>query len=417
MARYSYKGLGRTGRRASGSIEANDEAEARAKVRLLGVKIDSLQLGGASGSKGTWRLIEIDSKKNIKLNLTPPGVGMKEVSIFTRQFSVLINAGVSVVQGLEMLAAQVENPYLKEVITSLKKSIQSGSDLSTALAKHPDVFSDLYCSLVSAGAASGSLDVMLDKLSGYLERANKLRSQFVGAISYPLVVIVVAAGLLLFELLFIVPMFEKFFADSGQELPQFTKIVIGVSHFLINNIVFFVAGCVAAGYFFNRWARTPAGRLQIDSFSLKIPVLGMLLQKIALARFASTMATLIAGGVGLIETLEICARASGNLAIERDVLKIKTDVSNGQSMADSMGKHAIIPVMMSGMVRVGEASGQLNLMFTKISQFYEEEVDTVMAQVLKLMEPLLFIVLGLVIGVVLIAMYLPIFDLASSQAG
>lgn len=419
MPRFSYTGTDRSGRKSKGSIEAVHEAEARAKLRFLGIQGVSVQVGGigSSESGSRWRPITIDKKGNISFQLSPPGVSFKEITIFTRQFSVLINAGVSVIQCLEMLSKQSENPYFREVIASVQRNIQSGSDLADALAKQPHVFSDLYCSLVRAGTASGALDKMLEKLSIYLERANKMRRQLISAVSYPATVVVVAVVLLLFELFFVVPMFQEYFEDAGQELPEFTLLVIGASNLLVDNAVVFFLSLGGAIFGISRYASTPKGREEIDRISLKIPIFGKVLTKIALARFSTTMATLIAGGVGLIETLEVCARATGNLKLEKDVLKIRSDVSGGQSIADSMDKHPVIPSMMSGMVRVGEASGQLDQMFTKISQFYEDEVDTVMSQVLKLMEPMLFVILGAVVGVVLIAMYLPIFDLANTQTG
>lgn len=364
-----------------------------------------------------WKPIQIDDKYNIKLQLTPPSVSFKEVTVFTRQLSVLVAAGVSIIHSIEMMADQAENEYFKKVLLGVRDRIKNGEEFAESLARYPDVFDTLYCSLIRAGTAAGALDAMLLKLSIYLERSNKLRRQFIGAISYPAGVVSIAIILVVFELIFVVPMFEGFFKEAGQDLPWFTQVIVSSSRILINNLGIFAAGAIALGVGIKKWSETINGRSLIDQYILKLPLFGQLITKIALARFATTMATLVAGGVALIESLSTCAQASANIHIESEINKVKTDVAKGLSVADSMEKIELIPKMMTGMIRVGEASGQLDQMFNKVAQFFEEEVDTAMAQVLKLMEPVLFVVLGGLVGVVLIAMYLPIFDLASTQLG
>jgi type IV pilus assembly protein PilC len=415
MGAYSYKGVNRSGKQVSGSVDAKDEAEAKAKIRLLGIKARSVNSGG-QGSKMAWKPISIDSKGNVSIALTPPSAKHSEISVFTKQLSVLINAGVSVTQCFEMLSDQVVNPYMKFVLDSVKRNIQSGLDMSESLAKFPDVFDELYCQLVRAGSAAGALDKMLEKLADYLEKSTKLRRQLVGAITYPAGVIIIAALLLVFELLFVVPMFEKQFKDAGQKLPEFTQLVIDASNGLARNLHYFIGAGIGLSMLFKRWVSTDSGRYTFDKFTLKLPIVGVVIMKVGLARFATTMATLIAGGVALIETLDICARASGNKFIEGEIMKVKNGVSKGQSMAEAMGQRPMMPPMMTGMVRVGEASGQLDIMFKKVSEFYEDEVDVTVAQALKMVEPLLFVFLGGAVAVVLIAMYLPIFDLANTQS-
>lgn len=415
MGAYSYKGVNRSGRYVAGTVDAKDEAEAKAKIRFLGIKARSVSAGG-SGSKMAWKPFSLDAKGNVSIQLMPPSAKHSEIAVFTKQLSVLINAGVSVTQCFEMLADQVVNPYLKFVLDSVKRNIQSGMDMSESLAKFPDVFDELYCQLVRAGSAAGALDKMLDKLSNYLEKSTKLRRQLVGAITYPAGVIIIAALLLVFELLFVVPMFQKQFQEAGQKLPEFTQLVIDASNGLAKNLHFFIIGGIFLVVMFKRWLATTSGRYSFDKFALKLPIVGVVIMKVGLARFATTMATLIAGGVALIETLDICARASGNKFIEGEIFKVKAGVSKGQSMAEAMGQRPMMPPMMTGMVRVGEASGQLDIMFKKVSEFYEDEVDVTVAQALKMVEPLLFVFLGGAVAVVLIAMYLPIFDLANTQS-
>jgi type IV pilus assembly protein PilC len=416
LTRYSYKAVDRSGKSVSGQVDAETEAQASAKLRFLGMQVRQLSAGG-SGSKASWRPIQIEPGGKISIALTPPSASFKDITIFTKQLSVLINAGVSVVQCLEMLASQQTNPYFKHVLISVQRNIQSGQEFSEALGRHPDVFDELYCSLVKAGASAGALDKMLEKLADYLERSTKLRRQLVSAVSYPAGIVVIAVVLLVVQLVFVVPMFKKQFDEAGQELPAFTQIVIGASEGMITNFPYIVGTVVLAYLAMKQWLRTPKGRFLFDQVSLKLPVMGNVLMKISLARFATTMSTLIAGGVALIETLDICARAAGNKFVEDEILQIKLAVSKGTSIADAMHRRPMMPPMMTGMVRVGESSGQLDVMFKKVSDFYEDEVDVVVSQALKMLEPMLFVVLGGIVGVVLIAMYLPIFDLASTQTG
>lgn len=418
MARFQYKGIDRYGKSVKGNIEATTEAEARKRAGLMGIKVRSIGVGGSSASRfDEWKPIQIDEKYNIKLQLTPPSVSFKEVTVFTRQLSVLITAGVSVIQSLEMMADQIENEYFKKILLGVRDKLKNGEDFADSLSRYPDAFDTLYSSLVKAGTAAGALDAMLLKLSGYLERSNKLRRQFIGAISYPAGVISVAFILIVFELVFVVPMFEGFFKEAGQKLPFFTQVIVDASRLMIDNIGKFIILVIAGVVGAKKWSQTTAGRAAIDRYMLKVPLFGTVITKIALARFATTMSTLVSGGVALIEALGVCAQASANVYIEAEINKVKEDVAKGISIADSMEKIPLIPKMMSGMIRVGEASGQLDQMFTKVAQFFEEEVDAAMAQVLKLMEPILFIVLGGLVGIVLVAMYLPIFDLAATQLG
>lgn len=416
MTRYSYKGVNRSGKSVSGQVDAESESEARAKLRFMGMRVQSLASGG-SGSRVSWKPIEFGEDGKINVSLTPPSASFQDVTVFTKQLAVLINAGVSVVQCLEMLALQQTNAYFKHVLLTVQRNLQGGQELSDALGRHPDVFDELYCSLVKAGSSAGALDKMLDKLADYLERSSKLRRQLVGAVSYPAGIVVIAIVLLIVQLVFVVPMFKKQFEEAGQKLPAFTEVVIGASEGLISNAPFIIVLVILAVFGFRKWVSTTQGRFTFDKVLLRLPVMGEVLMKISLARFATTMSTLIGGGVSLIETLEICSRAAGNKFVEDEILKVKNSVSKGTSMADAMQQRPMMPLMMTGMVRVGESSGQLDGMFKKVASFYEDEVDAVLAQAMKMLEPALFVLLGGIVGVVLIAMYLPIFELASTQTG
>lgn len=407
MPVYQYDGRDKAGRRQNGRVEARNEAEARQLIKFMGLPADSL--------KGTG-VISLD----IKL---PPavqkffdnrrGVSDKDLVTFTKQLSVMIDAGVSVIKALEILQEQAENPIMRRALEEVRSKVERGQELGDAMEKVPAVFDSLYCSLVRAGSTSGQLDVILKRLSNYIEKSAKLKRQLYGALFYPAIIIALAVGLTAFMLLVVVPMLAQTFIDGGKELPGLTMAVIGASEFLRENFLYIVAAMIAGGFFFKRWIQTPAGRYQWDALLLRIPLIGTLVKKISIARFASTTATLVASGIGITDVLQTSSAVLGNKVLEKGILRIREAVIQGKGMGGPMSEEAFIPQMVSSMVSIGEASGRLDTMLQKVSDFYEEEVDVAMAAVLKAIEPLLFVVIGGIVGVILIAMYLPVFDLAS----
>jgi type IV pilus assembly protein PilC len=407
MPIYQYDGRDKAGRRQSGRVEARSEVEARQLIKFMGLPPESLK-----GSGGI----------NLDVKLPPAiqkffdnrrGVSDKDLVTFTKQLSVMIDAGVSVIKALEILQEQAENPVMRRALEEVRSKVERGQELGDAMESVPAVFDSLYCSLVRAGSTSGQLDVILKRLSNYIEKSAKLKRQLYGALFYPAIIIFLAVGLTAFMLLVVVPMLAQTFIDGGKELPGLTMAVIAASDFLRENFFFMIAALIAGGFFFKRWIQTPAGRLQWDAFLLRIPLIGTLVKKISIARFASTTATLVASGIGITDVLQTASAVLGNKVLERGILRIREAVIQGKGMGGPMSEEAFIPQMVSSMVSIGEASGRLDTMLQKVSDFYEEEVDVAMAAVLKAIEPLLFVVIGGIVGVILIAMYLPVFDLAS----
>jgi type IV pilus assembly protein PilC len=409
---FTYKGRDRTGRRINGNILAKDLKDAENKLKTMGVKISSCRKGAVAPK---WNLIKKDSKGNLSLNLKPPSVSAKEIAVFTKQLSVMINSGLSVVQSLEMLTDQTDNVYLREVLQGIKTSVESGSDLGPAMTKYPNVFSSLYVAMVDSGTESGQLDDMLKRLSIYVEKNNRLISQLKSAMTYPILVVVLSIGLTALMLTLVVPAFASSFEEAGQELPALTQLVVDASDFTRDNLIKIVIIFVVVFQVFLKWKKTPIGTKMWDQFLLKLPIFGTLILKISIARFSRTLGTLSGSGISILDALNTCAKASGNVIIESGIMKIRDDTEKGKGIADPMRQFPeLFPLLVTGMIEIGEASGQLDTMLAKIADFYEEEVDDAVAGALKMVEPLMFVVIGGIVGVILIAMYLPIFSMASN---
>lgn len=416
MPHFEYTGVNRNGQRVSGKILAEAEADARGKLRLLGINVRRVasvkgDKGRARADDGAWRPISIENG-DIHFQFLPARVSGSDLAVFTKQFSTLVDSGVTVVQALDMLAQQSENRRLKAIIPKIRAKVETGVELSEALAQFPEVFNQLYRSLVKAGAAAGQLDVMLRRLSTYIEKSNKLTKQFIGAMFYPAMVISIAIAMTAGMLMFVVPMFAQNFAESGRSLPALTQMLIDFSELMQSTFIYWSSGLVASGIAFDRWRKTVSGKRTVDRILLKVPAFGPLFVKIALARFTSTMAILVSSGIAIIEALEICSQAIGNVVVEEDISSLKGEVAKGRGLGAPMSSSKIIPAMVSGMVSVGESSGSLDQMLSKIAEFYEDEVESAMAAALKIVEPVMFVVIGAIVGFILVAMYLPIFDMA-----
>lgn len=344
-------------------------------------------------------------------------VKAKDLAIFTRQFSVMIDAGLPLVQCLEILASQQESKGFGSALKGVRASVESGSTLANSMRLFPKVFDDLYTNMVEAGEAGGILDGILRRLSAYIEKAVKLRRAVQSAMIYPAAVLLIAGGVILLLLWKVVPIFATLFAGLGAALPLPTRIVIGLSHAVASFAWILILALFALGFALKRYYGTPNGRMTIDGMILKIPVLGMLMRKIAVARFTRTLGTLITSGVPMLEAMDITARTSGNAVIEQAILEVRKAVESGQTIVDPLKATDVFPNMVVQMIGVGEQTGALDAMLQKIADFYEEEVDAAVGDLLTLMEPMIILFLGIVVGGVVISMYLPLFSLIGKLAG
>jgi len=351
-------------------------------------------------------------KQAVKVKITA-----KDLAVFTRQFSVMIEAGLPLVQSLEILATQQVNKGFANVLSGVRSSVESGSTLANALREYPRVFDPLFTNMVEAGEAGGILDAIFQRLSGYIEKAVKLKAAVKSALIYPTSVMVIAFGVIFLLLWKVVPIFATLFAGMGVEMPLPTRIVIGLSHFVGSFAWLMGLGVGIFVYLLRRYYRTAQGRLVIDSLILRLPVLGNVMRKIAVARFTRTLGTLLSSGVPMLEAMDITARTSGNAVVENAILSVRKAVETGSTVVDPLRESGVFPNMVVQMVGVGEHTGGLDNMLGKIADFYEDEVDVAVADLLAAMEPMIILFLGLVVGGIVISMYLPLFSLIGKLAG
>ncbi len=347
-------------------------------------------------------------------SLKRKGISTRDIVIFTRQFATMINSGLPLVQSLDILARQTENPSLAEVTKQVVFDVESGHTLADAFSKHPRAFTELYVNMVAAGEAGGILDTILIRLATFLEKSDALIRKVKGAMVYPGVIMSVAAIAVAVLLIFVIPTFQKMFASVGMELPLPTRIVIGMSDFLINYwwmLILIIAGAVIG---IRRYYATSDGRLRIDQMLLNAPVLGDLLRKSAVSRFTRTLGTLISSGVSILDGLEITAKTAGNRVIHDAVMESRNSIAGGETIAGPLEKSKVFPPMVISMIAVGEQTGGLDEMLSKIADFYDEEVDVAVSALLSLMEPMMIVVLGVIVGGMVVAMYLPIFDMMNA---
>jgi type IV pilus assembly protein PilC len=338
-------------------------------------------------------------------------VRLKELAVYSRQLSVLIDAELPLIQSLTILAEQQKNKYFKKVINTIKDDVEAGSTLHQAKRKHPKVFDDLYCNLVGSGEQSGSLDVMLRRLAEYIEKTVKLRSQVKQAMIYPVAIVIFALVVAIFLLWKVIPVFASIFIELGADLPLLTAVVVKMSNFVQSYIIFIVLGIIAFVLLFRYYRKTPQGRWTVDRMLLKLPVFGKLLNKVAISRMTRTMATLISGGVPMLESLKITSSTAGNVLLEKQILDARRLVSEGKTLHDAFKEAGNFPIMLTQMVNVGEATGTLDEMLNKLANFYDDEVETSVAAMLSIMEPVLLIFVGGLVGSLVVSMYLPIFSL------
>ena len=394
MPAYVWKGKNRLGEIQEGIIVSDTKDQASATLKRNGIQVVSVKPQTTS-TKGFGK------------------VKSKDLAIFTRQFSVMIDAGLPLVQCLEILGAQQQDKGFQKVIEAVRGDVEQGATLQAAMAKHPKAFNDLYVNMVGAGEAGGILDVILQRLSIYIEKAVKLTAKVKGAMTYPIVVITLAIAVVTIIMVKVIPVFSSMYEGMGASLPFPTLVCIGISNALLNYswlIAIFVVGIVVG---LKQYYRTTTGRLQMDSIFLKIPVLGDILRKTAVARFCRTLGTLTSSGVPILEGMDITARTSGNMVIQNAILKCKDAVEQGRNIATPLAETKVFPPMVVQMVGVGEATGALDAMLNKVADFYEDEVDNAVSALTALMEPMIIAVLGGVIGFIVVAMYMPIFNMAN----
>jgi type IV pilus assembly protein PilC len=394
MPSFVWKGKNRFGAFQEGILIADTRDAATAILRRQNVQLTSIKEKGRE-----LRLIP----------KFPRGVGAKRVAIFTRQFSVMLDAGLPLVQCLEILGEQEENRTFREIIQQVRSDVESGSNLADAMRKHPKAFDNLYVSMIAAGEAGGILDVILQRLATYIEKVVRLNSQVQSALIYPVSIIVIAAGVVTIILWKVIPVFAQLFAGLGGELPFLTRAVVGASNFLGRFFPLIILAIFLIIAAIRRYHKTERGRRVIDGFLLKLPVVGMLVRKIAVARFCRTLSTLTASGVPILDGLEITAKTSGNAIVEDAIMAVRKSVEEGKTISGPLAETKVFPPMVVQMVNVGEQTGALDQMLAKIADFYEEEVDTAVAGLMKLLEPVMIVILGGIIGTIVTAMYMPMY--------
>jgi len=401
MPVFAWEGRTRQGTLKKGVIEASSEAAAMMQLRGQMIVPVSVRPKSASGL-GKWKLFA-------------PGVSIRDLVVFTRQFATMIDAGLPLVQCLEIQAEQQQNKTFREALGRVKADVEQGSTFAESLGRHPKIFDELYVNLVTAGEVGGVLDTILNRLAVYLEKADSLRRKVKSAMVYPTTVMVVAIGVLVLLLVKVIPVFEKMFKDfGGGKLPAPTQFVIDLSYTMRNYLPFVIAGLVAIFVVVKLILRSRRGRLAFDGMLLKLPVLGPVLRKTVVARFARTMGTLLASGVPILDSMEIVAKTAGNTVVSDGIMFVRSRIAEGKDLATPLMETGLMPPMVVQMISVGEQTGALDAMLSKIADFYEEEVDVAVASMTRLIEPLLMVFLGTVIGGLVIAMYMPIFEMAGN---
>jgi len=355
--------------------------------------------------------------KGLEKELTVPGFGAKvtahDVMLFTRQFATMIDAGLPIVQGLDILAQQSDNKAFRNTIKTIKQDVESGFTLADALKKHPKVFDDLYVNMVAAGEVGGVLNTILNRIAIFIEKAAKLKSKVKGAMIYPCTIVVVAVAVVTVLLLFVIPVFAELYGGMGKALPAPTQITINISNFFRAYFMYLAAALVGAVVAIKMYYKTEHGRFNIDGLMLKLPVMGDLIRKVAVARFSQNMSILLSSGVPILDGLAITAKTAGNKVVEKAIMTARISISQGRTVAEPLTESKIFPPMVCQMVAIGENTGALDAMLKKVAEFYEDEVDTAVANLTALMEPVIMVVLGVILGGLVISMYLPIFQLGS----
>jgi len=400
MPIYMWEGRTAKGAVKKGEMEAPSEAAIRIHLRQQNIIPTKIEAKG----KGI----------NISLPFLKQKVKQRSVAIFTRQLATMIDAGLPLVQSLEVLSSQQESKVFKGIIREIREDVEGGATFAGALKKHPVTFNELYTNLVVAGEEGGILDTILTRLASYIEKAEALKKKVKSALVYPTTIVAVAVIVVIILMVFVIPVFETMFQSAGQSLPLPTVIVLTISKMIKKYIVFFVPAFILLVFLFKRYYKTESGKVVVDRLLLRLPVFGPLFRKIAVARFSRTLGTLVSSGVPILDGLSIVSRTAGNRAIEIAIMNARASIREGETIAEPLGRSGHFPPMVIQMIAVGESTGALDAMLSKIAEFYEDEVDVAVSNLTSLLEPILMMFLGVVIGGVVIAMYLPIFNMASA---
>ena len=402
MVTFAWRGRTSAGENVSGELTVNNRAELLAQLRKKRIVVTSVK----------------QKAKEISFKLPfGGGIGTKDLAIFTRQFATMINAGLPLVQCLDILSRQLDKVAFREITKKVMTDIEAGGTLSESLRKHPKPFDELYVNMVNAGEAGGILDTILLRLADYIEKIESLKRKVKGALMYPAVVLVVALGATLFMLMFIIPTFAKMFSDFGAELPLPTRIVLGASNFIRSWWWLMAVSAVGSVLGLKRYYGTDAGKHKIDAFMLKFPVLGDVIRKGSVARFTRTLGTLVSSGVPILDGLEITAKTAGNIIVQDAVMAARASIREGDTIANPLRNSPVFPPMVVQMITVGEETGALDEMLTKIADFYDEEVDSAVDALTSIIEPVMIVIMGAIVGGMVVAMYLPIFRMVNVIAG
>lgn len=395
---FAYKAREISGKTMEGTVEAADQRAGIEKLRSQKLIVLQIAETKATGGKGG--------------GFFKPKVKSGDIVIFSRQFSTLVASGVPIVQGLSILEAQAENPAFKTVLTALRADIEGGLAIADAMKKHPDAFNELYVSMIRAGEVGGILDTILERLSAYLESSEALKAKVKAAMMYPVIITIIAGGITIFLLVGVIPTFKTIFADFGAELPMPTQILMGISDILKHNFLYLVGAGIGAFFGFKKFAKSKFGRKKLDNLILKLPVFGILLKKVAIAKFSRTLGTLIKSGVPILQGLETVATTAGNVVVEEAINSCRDSIREGGRIADPLKKANLFPPMVVSMVGVGEETGCLDNMLVRIADFYDQEVDTAVKGLTSMIEPIVIVVMGVVIGGIVIAMFMPMLSMS-----
>ena len=402
MPVYLWEGKDKRNEIQKGEMEAGNEDAVRANLSRLKINPSKIK----------------QKPKDLFENIAffQPSVTIKDVILFCRQFSTMIDAGLPIIQCLDILYGQQENATFKKILKKIKTAVEGGATLAEALKKYPKQFDDLFVNMIAAGEAGGILDIILQRLSAYMEKAAKLKAKVKGAMTYPIITIIIAVVVVAVIMVFVIPVFESMFNDMGGSLPAPTLIVVAISDFVRHNIGYIIGAIIIFIFAYKRFYKTEKGRAILDDLFLKFPMFGILIRKVAVAKFTRTMGTMLSSGVSILDALDIVAKTAGNVTVEKAIYNVKTGISQGQTMSEPLAESGVFPSMVCQMIAVGESTGALDSMLTKIADFYDEEVDQAVENLTSMIEPFMLVFLGVVIGGLVIAMYLPIFTMASAVA-
>jgi type IV pilus assembly protein PilC len=403
MEVFLWQGKNRKGETQKGEMESISEEAVRAsltRMRITPTKIKK-------------------KPKDLFANIAflQPKVKEADIIIFAKQFSTMIDAGLPIIQCLDILHSQQDNPTFKKMIKEIKESVEGGATFAETLKKYPDQFDDLFVNMIHAGEVGGILDIILRRLSAFMEKAAKLKAQVKGAMTYPIITLVVAFIVVAVILVFVIPVFQEMFADFGGELPAMTQFVVSLSEVVKKKILYIIIAIVGFIFAFKKFYSTEKGRAWVDDLSLKLPIFGDLIRKVAVAKFTRTMGTMLASGVAILDALDIVSKTAGNKTIERAVVNVRSGIAEGRTMADPLAESGVFPSMVCQMISVGESTGALDAMLEKIADFYDDEVDQAVENLTSAIEPVMMVFMGVLIGGLVIAMYLPIFKMAGAIGG